>query len=324
MSLVFRPEENMFVKWNRIEPSQEWSIPFWDFVTNKKYDEVKEIFSKKNYYEVISFSIQMDIADLDKEYKTNIPHNLQLLLKHDCFDIFTFKTQDIIPDFLTGIPINWHSGDYDIFNKLFILRQFASEAIKEYQEFTLHVQESYIDYIKRWYRDVKDSDEIGFGLMNEDNYIMEYLLFMFFVSDEELFIISDRYWLNFILTNECNLHKYLSEYSFIFNLRSSIESYFSETELEEFNSIREKYGKKWSDLDIMKSIEECCDIDKAFRDWKYSGKIKNGKPATLEVSAHTTDRDINKWQEKLWKYKKIESNEDNDSIISLKVTKKFK
>lgn len=324
MSVILRPQDNIFIKWNRIEPTQEWSIPFWDFVNNKKYDEVKKLFSKDTYYEVLSFSIQMDIADLDKEYKTNIPHNLQLLLKQDCFDIFTFKTQEAIPDFLREIPIDWHTANYIIFDKLFILRQFASEEIKKHQEYTLHVQENYIHCIKRWYRNIKDSDEIGFWLMNEDNYVMEYLIFIFFVSNEELFIISDRYWLNFILTNEHNLHKYLNEYNYVFNLRGSLESYFSEMELNNFSDIREKYWKKWSDLDIMKSIQECCDIDKAFSNWKFSGKIKNGKPATLEVSAHTIDRDINKWQEKLWKYKKIESNEDDDSIISLKVTKKFK
>jgi hypothetical protein len=148
---------------------------------------------------------------------------------------------------------------------------------------------------------------------------------MFFVADEKLFIVADKYALSFILTNETNLHSYLWDYSYVFSLREAIAWYFSAKDLEQFAFIRQQYAKQWNELDIMKHIQECCDIHKAFKNGHFAGKIDNGKPVFLEVSGHTSDKDPQKISKDLWAWASVRSKYDgNGSISGLEIWKTFK
>lgn len=324
MSIIIRTKEQTFIKRNRIEPTKEFSISFWDFVKDPQYTEIKTLFSVENYYKPISFAIQRIIADMDHDHKTNIPHNLQLLLKNDFLEIYSFSDMNIVPKHLQDTPLSKPLYDEDTFDILTSLKyKFSHPAVPH--EFDLQTYDTYFRITQLDKKMRENVDTVSYGQTIEKNEILSYILFMFFVSDEKLFIVADKYALIFTLTNEVNLHEYLGEYNYIFSLREAIAGYFSAKDLEQFAFIRQQYAKQWNELDIMKHIQECCDIHQAFKNGHFAGKIDNGKPVFLEVLGHTTDKDPQKISKDLWAWASVRSKYDwNGSIAGLEIGKTFK
>lgn len=122
---------------------------------------------------------------------------------------------------------------------------------------------------------------------------MEYVIFMALISDDDLYLVTNKHFFDFYIVSESNLPKYIDHFALVQNI-SWFMKYIQKKELlEEIVQLKEKYGSNKDQM--QKVIKDLLDMIKKTGTLRINLDVQNHNPMYMKWQFKTND--MNKYAE---------------------------